>query len=229
MSLQKLQAATGELLRATAVGVVFGLVLMVAYLAFEPVLGKSASDEFIITQSITGEISFNASTTDVSMQPAIASVTGGTSTGATQVVINSNSITGYTMDIRFSSSTALNQNNGTSSIANYTATSTPDFDFTVALNSAGFGYTVEASSTDDVDPTFKDNGVSCNTGTNNTANSCWLSPSTTDERIITRNNLAPSSGATSTVKFQLVVNANPNPAIPSGTYTATATLTALNK
>lgn len=232
MSIKQLQTITSELMRALTVGLVFGLVLMVTYLAFEPVLGRSQSDEFTVTQQITGEISFAASTTDVTMTPAIASLTGGTSTGATQVVVNTNSITGYTMDISFSSSTAMNQNSGTSSIPNYTpvSTGTPDFTFGgVPLNSAEFGYTVEASTTADVDPTFRDNGGTCATGSSNTADSCWMNPSTTDERIINRSVIAPASGATTTVKFQLVVNPNPTPALPADFYTATVTLTALNQ
>lgn len=232
MSSQKLQVVISETLRAVAIGAIFGLTLMVMYLAFEPVLGRAITDEFTVSQEITGEISFSTAAADVTMLPAIASLTGGTSTGATQVVVSSNSITGYTMDISFSSSTAMNQNTGSSSIPNYTpeVVTVPDFDFqNVPANSAEFGYTVEASTTSDVDPSFLDNGSLCNTGSNHTADQCWLNPSTTDERIISRSNIPPVSGATTTIKFQLVVNPNPSPALPADFYTATATLTALNQ
>ena len=228
---QHLQDAAVELSRALAVGALIGAMLMIIYLAFEPVISRAITDEFEVTQEITGEIAFGTAAADVTMSPALASISGGTSTGATQVVISTNSATGYVMDIQFSSSTAMNQHTGSSSIPNYTPASagTPDFTFVVAPNGAEFGYSVEASTTADVDPTFRDNGSACATGTNNTANSCWMNPSTTDERIINRSVIPPASGATTTVKFQLVVNANPNPSLPADFYTATATLTALNQ
>lgn len=228
---QHLQDALTELSRALAVGALIGAMLMIIYLAFEPIISRAVTDQFEVTQEITGEISFGTAAADVTMTPAIASISGGTSTGATQVVVSTNSITGYTMDISFSSSTAMNQQNGSSSIPNYTPASagTPDFTFAVAANAAEFGYSVEASTTLDVDQTFRDDTASCGTGSNNSADSCWMNPSTTDERIINRSTIPPASGATTTVKFQLVVNANPNPSLPADFYTATATLTALNQ
>ena len=230
---QHLQDAAVELSRALAVGALIGAMLMIIYLAFEPVISRAITDQFEVTQQITGEISFSTPAADVTMNPAIASLTGGTSTGATQVVVSTNSSTGYTMDIYFSSSTAMNQENGTSSIPNYTPASagTPDFTFAVAPNTAEFGYSVEASTTSDVDPTFRDNGAACATGTNNTADSCWYNPTSTapGERIINRSTIPPVSGATTTVKFQLVVSPNPTPGLPAAFYTATATLTALNQ
>lgn len=229
MSFKHLQTATSELLRALATGAVFGLALMITYLAFEPVISRAITDDFTVTQEITGEIAFATPAADVTMDPPIASITGGTSTGASQVVVTTNSVGGYTMDIRFSSSTAMNQNTGTSSIPNFGSTTVPAFTFSAPVNSAAFGYSVEASSTSDVDPTFLDNGSNCNTGSGNTADRCWIAPSTTDERIINRGSIPPSSGATTTVKFQLVVSPNPSPSIPAGFYTATATLTALTQ
>jgi hypothetical protein len=231
---QHLQDAAVEFSRALAVGALIGAMLMIIYLAFEPVISRSqAVGTFEVTQEITGEISFATPAADVTMDPPIASLTGGTSTGATQVVVSTNSITGYNMTIAFSSSTAMNQRTGTSSIPNYTPATpgTPDFTFSnVPLNSAEFGYTVEATTTLDIDDTFEDNGASdCSGSGTFTADSCWMNPSTTAQQIINRTTIAPNSGATSTIKFQLVVNPNPNPGIPADFYTATATLTATNQ
>lgn len=228
---QHLQDAALEFSRALAVGALIGAMLMIIYLAFEPIISRAVTDTFEVTQQITGEISFATPAADVTMSPALPSLTGGTSTGATQVVVSTNSATGYTMDIYFSSSTAMNQRTGTSSIPNFGSTTVPAFTFSAPANSASFGYSVEASTTSDVDPSFLDNGTACNTGTGNTADRCWLSPTSTapGERIINRATIPPASGATTTVKFQLIVSPNPNPSIPADFYTATATLTALNQ
>ncbi len=228
---QHLQDATLEFTRALAVGALIGAMLMIIYLAFEPVISRAVTDTFEVTQEITGEISFATPAADVTMSPSLPSLTGGTSTGATQVVVSSNSITGYTMDIYFSSSTAMNQRTGTSSIPNFASTTVPNFTFFASANSAAFGYSVEASSTTDIDPSFLDNGSACNTGSGDTADRCWLSPTSTapGERIISRDTIPPTSGATTTIKFQLIVSPNPSPSIPADFYTATATLTALNK
>ena len=216
---QHLQDAALEFSRALAVGALIGAMLMIIYLAFEPIISRAVTDTFEVTQQITGEISFATPAADVTMSPALPSLTGGTSTGATQVVVSTNSATGYTMDI------------GTSSIPNFGSTTVPAFTFSAPANSASFGYSVEASTTSDVDPSFLDNGTACNTGTGNTADRCWLSPTSTapGERIINRATIPPASGATTTVKFQLIVSPNPNPSIPADFYTATATLTALNQ
>lgn len=233
MSTKQLQTAASELFRAVGIGVVFGLMLMVSYLAFEPLLGQAIEDEFTVTQEITGEIAFSTPANDVTMSPALASVTGGTSTGVSQVVVTTNSATGYTMEIRFATGTndaAVMEDGSGNVIPNYPATSTPEHDFSAPANSAAFGYAVKASSTTDVVQLFRDNGAGvCNSGTDNTDFVCFLAPTTTDRQIINRNTAPPSSGATTSIQFQVVVSPNPSPLIPTGFYTATATLTALTQ
>ncbi len=233
MSIKQLQTATSELLRAVGIGIVFGLLLMVTYLAFEPVLGQAIEDEFTVTQEITGEIAFSTPANDVDMAPALASVTGGTSTGASQVVVTTNSAGGYTMDIRFATGTndtAVMEDGSGNVIPNYPATTTPDHDFSAPANSAAFGYAVKASNTTDVVALLRDNGGGvCNSGTDNTDFVCFIAPTTTDRQIINRLSAPPTSGATTTIQFQVVVSPNPSPLIPTGFYTATATLTALTQ
>jgi hypothetical protein len=234
MSTKKLQAVTSELLRAIATGAVFGLALMITYLALEPAISRAVTDEFVVTQEITGEISFSTPAADVTMSPAISSLTGGTSTGATQVVVSTNSATGYTMDIQFdngSNDGGVLEDAAGNVIPDLQATGTPDYDFTAPANSAAFGYTVEASSSLDIADTFEDDGASdCSGSGTATPDQCWLTPATTtSELIVNSASLPPLSGSTSTVKFQVVVSPNPSPAIPSGFYYATATLTALNQ
>ena len=94
------------------------------------------------------------------------------------------------------------------------------------MNRARFGYSVEASTTADLVQAFKDDGANCNTGAGDTANSCWLNASTTAFTIVNRSTATVASGATTTIKFRVVVNPNPVPTIPDDAYVATTTLTA---
>lgn len=136
------------------------------------------------------------------------------------------------MTLTFSSSTAMNRNGGTEYINNYTPTAPTVPDFTWANNSTGqaseFGYTVMASTSTDVDQSFLNNASACNTGTTSTLYRCWMSPSTTPETIINRTTATGNGGATTTLIFHVYVPNAPSPALSSGTYTATGTLTATN-
>ncbi len=208
------------------------------FVVFEPVVGRAAIDIFTVSQTITAEISFNASTTDVSMTPSIPGVTGGTAYGSTTVRVTTNSTGGYNMTIQFSSSTAMNSVTSPQQyyISNYspTAPGVPDFAFAIGGSgtSGEFGYSVTASTTSDIDPTFLDDGGTCGTGGADAVGGCWYNASTTGagstiaERIINRTSPTEASGSTSTVLFQVRVPSSPSPALLTDTYVATATLTA---
>ncbi len=212
--------------------------LMITVLMFslvlEPTLGRAAAstnDTFLITQEITDEISFLVPAADVTMVGPIQGVSGGYATGTTYAVVRSNSNSGYTMDISFSNAPAMRGNTTFSTgIRDYATSSSmmqPSFTF-VASSAAQFGYTVAASTTSDLDPSFLNNGSTCNAGAGYTANRCWMTPSTTAYRIINRSTSAPS-GATTTLTFHINVPSNPSPALDEDFYTATATLTATNQ
>ncbi|MFM2339851.1 MAG: hypothetical protein RLZZ360_487 [Candidatus Parcubacteria bacterium] len=203
-------------------------------LILEPTLGQAAAsinDTFLISQEITDEISFLVPAADVTMVGAIQGVSGGYATGTTYAVVRSNSNSGYTMDISFSNTPAMRGNTTFSTAIRDFATSSsmmqPSFTF-VASSAAQFGYTVAASTTSDLDPSFLNDGSACNAGAGYTANRCWMTPSTTAYRIINRSTSAPS-GATTTLTFHIEVPSNPSPSVDEDFYTATATLTATNQ
>ncbi len=207
---------------------VFGL-----FVSFEPVISNAVQDQFEISQVITDEITFHTAATDVSLSPALSGITGGTSNGGTQVIVRTNNSAGYTMTLTASSSAGmLGDTQGDTIPALAVASPTvPDYGFdngTVAANTARFAYTVEASTTADLDPSFKDNGSTCNTGSADVADKCWLNATTTAETIINRSTATDASGATTTLKFRVVIQQNPSPALDEDTYTATTTLTATN-
>jgi hypothetical protein len=207
------------------------MIVLASFFMLEPAVSRAqAVDTFEITQQITAEISFDAAVNDVVMSPTIAGgITGGTSNGATQVVVNTNNSAGYNMTIAFSSTTAMILDGGGGVINNYAPASTTNPDYTFANETfAQFGYTVVASTSADLDPSFRDNGSNACGGASvgNTANTCWFDPDDTAEVIINTTSETALSGSTSTVAFRVNVPSNPSPVVPTGFYTATATLTA---
>jgi hypothetical protein len=206
-------------------------VILMSFIILEPTVGRAVGDQFIVTQTITSEISFVASTSDVVMDSSITSITGGSSNGTTTAVISTNDNDGYNMTIYFSSTTAMSRNSGGGVIANYAPASggVPDFAFSNEIFGQ-FAYRVTGAQATDVDPTFRDNGTTdCATGSSNTYGACWFNPEPVGgaETIINRTSATPAGGSTTTINFRVHVPPNPNPTIPDGVYTATATLTAL--
>ncbi len=201
-----------------------------SFLMLEPVVGRAAvdTDEFEVTQTVTEEISFVATSSDVTMSPSLAGITGGTSNGSYAVRVRTNNAAGYNMTIAFSSTTAMIRDGGGGYISNYApaADGTPDYTFT-SDTFAQFGYTVTASSSADLDASFLDNGSNtCATGATDGSGTCWMDPDDAAETIINRTTSTAASGATTTIQFRVNIPSNPSPAIQTGTYTATATLTA---
>ena len=212
---------------ALALGVITAMTF--GFTMLEPQLGFAVVDDFTIRQQITDEISFTVPAADVTMVGPIQGITGGNATGSTYTVVRTNSAAGYTMDISFSNGPAMRGEVSTStSIRDYGVYGAePTFAFT-ASTAAQFAYTVSASSSTDLDPSFLNNGTNCNTGSATTTDRCWKGASTTNFRIINRSTNA-SNGATTTIKFVVNVPSNPSPALVQDFYQATATLTALNQ
>ncbi len=207
---------------------ILNLALVAVFVLAEPTLSRAIEDQFIVTQSITSEISFATTAADVVMTPALGGVTGGTSNGTTTVVVTTNDSAGYTMTITSSSSPAMQGNTQGGSIPNYTPATAgiPDFAYSVP-SGAEFGYTVSASTTADLAQKFLDNTTTCNTGSADTSGSasCWYNLSTTATSTIVRNTETDASGSTSSVTFKLTINSGAF--VAEDTYTATATLTAV--
>lgn len=217
-------------LSALTAAVLCSLMLLASFLVLEPTVGQAQiNDTFEVTQTITGEISFEQTANDVDLQPSLSGISGGTSHGSTTVRVRTNNATGYNMTIAFSSTTAMTRDGGSGYINNYAPATpgVPDYSFSNEVF-AQFAYSVVASTTSDVDQTFLDNGSNaCNEAAgSNGNNTCWYNPSTTAETIINRTTATAASGATTTLKFRVHIPNEPVPAIQTGVYTATATLTA---
>lgn len=212
----------------------FAVVGVASYFAFEPMVSRSAEEIFTVSQDITGEISFMASTSAVTMSPSIQGLTGGTGYGTTTSRVLTNNPTGYNMTISFASNTAMYRAHGNGEIPNYLySTSTTDYPngFDTSPANAQFGFTVNASTTSEVSSIFTENAGNCGSNNNGTftVNSCWRGASSTaaaTTQLINSTAATPTSGSTTTVQFRVTVPNSPSPAVPTGNYTATATLTA---
>jgi hypothetical protein len=215
-------------LRLSLAVTVVCMVIAIIFPLIEPSLIRAVEDQFTVKQTVTAEISFQTAATDIIMSGSIAGITGGTSNGGTQVNVLTNNAAGYLMTIKASSSPAMQGDTQGGTIPNYTPTDTdtPDFAFAVGANTGEFAYTIEASTTADLFSKFLDDGAACGTGAGDTELACWYNVTTTPYTVINRSTDTANSGSTSTVRFRVQITANPSPAIPQDTYTATTTLTA---
>lgn len=203
----------------------------------EPSVGRSAVEVFEVHQTISGAISFLASSTDVEMVGILDGLTGGTSNGSTTVRVRTNNATGYQMTVMFASTAPMVRNGGGGYISSFQY-STGTTNYPAGFNTSGIaysqiGFSVNASNTNDISPVFEGNGSTlCGSGNGTTfgAGVCWRGASTTattsPTQLILTTAPTPASGSTSTVLFRITIPNNPNPVVPDGTYTATATLTA---
>ncbi|MFT7644583.1 MAG: hypothetical protein ACI9BF_000232 [Candidatus Paceibacteria bacterium] len=217
-----------------ALGTSFAVLASMATVFFvaEPAISYGQTDVFTIKQTITGESSFKVTAPDVTMAGSISGLTGGNATGTTQFVVLTNSSAGYSVTIDFFNNAGaqamLGDTSASQSIVDYVgSTMQPEYDFTTTA-SAQLAYTVTASSSDDLDASFLDNGAACGSGGSGMNGRCWMAPSTTDFMIMDTT-AAELAGATSTITFKVHVPNSASPALTADTYTATATLTLITK
>ena len=206
------------------------LITICTFTTLEPTVSQAVTSQFSIRQQVQSEISFTLNAANVTMAGALLGITGGSATGSVSVAVLTNSTTGYTMDVSFQNSPAMiGEVTNSTAIRNYGSSTEPTYLF-FGSTSAQFAYTVQASSSSDLDPSFLSNGsTACNTGTTMAANTCWMGASTTNFRIINRNTAAATTTATTTLLFKVQIPFTPTPTVSSDFYTATATLTAVTQ
>lgn len=161
-----------------------------------------------------------ASTGNVIMSPNLPGLTGGTSNGSSTFTVTTDSPSGYQLTIAAENNPAMQS--GANSIADYSATSTSDFTFTIGTTDALFGFTPEGV---DIVQEFLDDGGNCNTGSTDTALACWDGLATSSRVISEGVGANHPSGATTTVNFRVGLGGNSG--VVAGVYTATTTVTAL--
>lgn len=158
----------------------------------------------------------------VVMTPEIPGIGGGISNGSTTVTVTTDGAAGYQLTIASANDPAMQKDADT--IADYTPSGDPDFDFITGSNDSHFGFSPEGV---DVVARFLDNGVdTCNTGSLDTGLSCWDGLSTGQTVIAQSSDPNQPTGATTTVRFRVGIGSSVVQA--PGAYTATTTLTALS-
>ena len=205
--------------------------VFVSFAGIEPAISGAVTDAFTVTQTVTSEISFATASTDVTMDGSLAGITGGTSVGATQFAVLSNDSSGYNVTAQADSDPALAGAVQGDNIDNYTEASAgvPDYAYSVP-SGAEFAYTVSASTTADLDQSFKDNAsTTCNTGSADTNGiaTCWLGfDATNAETIINRTSESTTaSGELAMMYFKVTISSGSN--LAEDSYVADVTLTAV--
>lgn len=157
---------------------------------------------------------------DVTMTPTLGGITGGIANGSTTATATTDSLAGYQLTIRASSSPAMNHEGGSGSISDFAPGATPAFTFSVGSGQTAFAYSPEGS---DIVSRFKDNGSVCDTGSSDTAGACFDGLSTSDVAIARRESSNHPNGTPTTITFKVGIGSGNN--VAEGTYTATTTLT----
>jgi len=157
---------------------------------------------------------------DVTMNPGLPGITGGTSNGSTTVTVITDNPAGYALFLRSEGDPAMQSPNG--NIPNYNITGAPDFDFVVASGEAFFGFSPSGI---DTTAAFLDDGFLCSEGSTDTPLACWSGLTTSDTEIARGTSGNQSDGATTTINFRVRLGSDAN--IIAGEYTATTTVTVL--
>jgi len=141
----------------------------------------------------------------VTITPALPGLSGGTSNISVSTTVTTDSGSGYSLKINTDSSPALSSTS--SAFNDYTPTtpSVPDYDFSINSNTSEFGYTLEGPH---LKQNFLDDGSSCNTGSQDTSDKCWLNFTTTSEEVIKSFNSNHPNGTDHSLKLQAASGSN---------------------
>ena len=193
----------------------------------EIAIGNSTSTHYQMMagyrQMEDASLAIGVSIQNINLVPALGGLTGGTSAGATEVLVTTDDPAGYSLTLQAEHTPALTS--GDDTIADYTpAGPVPDFGFSVAVGQSVFAFTPEGP--DIIDRYRDDGGSTCGVvNGNDTAYRCWDGLSTLAKPVAYRGFETSSLGATTTLRFSAGVGANSLKR--NGLYYATTTITAL--
>ena len=179
----------------------------------------SASDEVVVTLNVTAGITID-SPLDVTMSRNLG-VTADTAVASSTWTVRTNNVTGYNLTVKASTTPAMQQN-ATTTVADYQI-SAPNT-WSVPVGTANFGFSAYGA---DVDTGTWGTGGDCQASANvpsATLNYLGFTTSTSSPVVANRTATTTYAGSATTVCFAVEQNAF---WIPSGTYTATITATAV--
>lgn len=208
--------------KALATSVISLLFIQMMYIVLEPtrVIADSASDNVVVTLNVDAGISITNGS-DVTMTPNIG-LTSNKSVGSSSWNVKTSSSTGYSLEVKASSSPALVNSAASDSFEDYTPVGgTPDAWGGVVSGHKEFGFSGYGT---DVLAAY---GTATNCGNTGTgvphADAKYQGFSTSDTQLATRNTVTTTAGITSNICFAAEQNGT---YAASGAYTATITATA---
>lgn len=190
------------------------------YLWAEPTRADTDTDSVIVTLDVDSGITITDGL-DVTMSPNIG-VGVDTSIGQTSWIVKTNNVNGYNLNVKASTAPALKHSNGTNFFTDYTeATSGTPETWSVASGGYEFGfsaYGVDVAS-------LWGAGMNCGTSATISTNGLkYVGFKPTDKTIATRSSMTGGSGNQTNICFAAEQK---DIYVPSGTYTATITATAM--
>lgn len=190
------------------------------YLWAEPTRADTDTDSVIVTLEVDSGITITDGL-DVTMSPNIG-VGADTSIGQTSWIVKTNNVNGYNLNVKASTAPALKHSNGTDFFMDYTeATSGTPETWSVASGGYEFGFSAFG---EDV-PVAWGAGAGCGTNLTISTNGLkYVGFKPTDKTIATRNSMTDGDGNQTNICFAAEQK---DIYVPSGTYTATITATAM--
>jgi len=191
------------------------------YLWAEPTSALTESDQVKVTLVVDAGLTLTPGA-DVTMDPHLG-ISSNTAIGSSSWTVKSNSVDGYTLAVKASSSPALVHINRPAEHFDDYSEATPGVPdlWSVDTNKVEFGYSVFGT---DVNGTTWGTGATCGTApTIPPTNRKYLGFETTDVTVATRSTVTPNSGIATTICFAAEQK---NVYAASGTYEATITATA---
>jgi hypothetical protein len=194
----------------------------------EIAIGDSDSTGYAISAGYRNmdetSVSISVSLQDITLSPDLGGLTGGTSTGATQVTVVTDNPAGYQLSVQAETSPALRSDEDT--IADYESlvVDTPDYQYRLVPAQSVFGFTPEG---DDIIDRYRDDGGSiCGViGGYDTPNHCWEGLNSSGKTISNRSVPTDHLGSATTIRFSAGIGVGRLQKM--GTYLATTTITAL--
>ncbi len=190
-------------------------------------IGNSTSSNYQMMagyrQMEDASLAIGVSLQNINLVPDLGGISGGTSTGATEVIVTTDDPAGYSLTIQSGNTPALTSDSDT--IADYSpAGAIPDYGFVVSVGQSVFGFTPEGP---DIVDRYRDDGSgTCGiVNGGDTTNKCWDGLATIAKPIAYRGFETPNNGATTTLRFSAGIGANRLQR--NGSYYATTTITAL--
>ncbi len=155
------------------------------------------------------------------LTPALNGGGAGESFASTTWSVITNNPAGYTFAARAGQAPALFS--GSNSFADYQpAAAAPDYGWTISASESRFGFVATG---EDIVQTFKNNGVSCNTGSGNNNLHCWTGFSLTDQTLARATIANYPTSTDTTVTFRAAIGSTKIQS--AGTYQANIIVTAV--